>query len=109
MHLRNPFSQETRNLFLYVYACWKCGANGNGRGGMELHHIFGRVSYSPYNAAPLCHECHDLVSHSHDERLFLIRKTWTFLEQENYVQNAYDTNFLQWADKELGYAISKGT
>lgn len=48
MQLRNPFSSATRLLF-DVWICWKCGGNGQQKGGLELHHIVGRSSNSPLN------------------------------------------------------------
>ena len=51
-----PFSQETRRLFALA-GCWACG-NENCRADC-LHHIFGMVSDSPYNAAPMKNnDCH---------------------------------------------------
>lgn len=49
MHLDNPFSKETRELFRDVWVCWECGQNGQETGGLELHHITGRDSDSAYN------------------------------------------------------------
>lgn len=70
MKLSHPFSQDTRNLYLYQYACQDCGRSDKG---LELHHILGRCSNSKLNAIVLCLDCHKKVGHS-------------FKEQSNYLQ-----------------------
>jgi len=100
MKLYHPFSVETRTLFLYHQFCWKCGSNGNGRGGLELHHICGRRKTgtnmaSPFNASVLCKVCHDGVTHNREEQLTLFLFTCKILKQELYIPNEYDIVFLQ--------------
>ena len=56
MKLKNPFSQETKALFLYSYNCFNCNKGTNSR---DPHHILGRVSDSPLNCSPVCIECHE--------------------------------------------------
>lgn len=94
MILRNPFPPEVRLLFLYSYECWECGRNGNTSGGMELHHIYGRISSSALNAAPLCRECHAGVLHLQDEHRRLMRKTMQFLLANQYKLSPTDELFL---------------
>lgn len=92
MELNNPFSQEIRNLFLYVYSCFKCGRSDRG---LELHHIVGRSSNSAFNACPLCVICHGKIGHTEKEEgeLFLI--TLNFLLLSKYQPIEKDYNFLR--------------
>lgn len=92
MQLKNPFSQATRELFR-IWECWECGQNGTATGGLELHHITGRTSSSPFNAAPLCHHCHERVTHAREEeaRYFLKTQKWLL------------ANFYQPTDKDLAF------
>jgi len=94
MKLANPFSNETRTLYLYSHACIRCSSNGNNRGGMELNHIFGRVSGSPYNASLLCHECHSHIGHSVEEHIELFLKNAQFLASVNYEPTEEDRAFI---------------
>jgi len=64
MHLKLNFTNETRNLYLYVYKCQNCGRSDKG---LELHHILGRISNSKLNAIVLCLECHSHCCHSREE------------------------------------------
>lgn len=64
MKLRNPFSEETRLIFLYVYYCFDCGRSDQG---LELHHITGRNDNSKENAFPICRVCHAKVKHTAEE------------------------------------------
>ena len=93
MHLSNPFSEQIRFLFFDVWECWQCGSNGNGRGGLELHHIKGRESNSALNAAPLCHYCHEHMNHNSQEESFLMGKTIRFLVRINYDFDSNDLAF----------------
>ena len=77
MKLRNPFSQETRLLFLYIYACFDCGRSDRG---LELHHITGRNSSAKENAIVLCIECHSRVGHTKKEEKRYKELTEIFLE-----------------------------
>lgn len=100
MKLYHPFSQETRTLFLYHQYCWKCRSNGNGRGGLELHHICGRRKTglnmdSPFNASVLCHYCHENILHTQEEQLELFLFTTKVLKEELYKPKEYDIVFLQ--------------
>lgn len=100
MKLKNPFSQKTRWLFHSVrFKCFKCGSNGTNRGGMELHHIFGRVSKSPYNAAPLDHTCHEHILHNDQEQQDLLKKTKKYLDSVGYKPTEDDLEFLQKHEK----------
>lgn len=84
MDLAYPFSNETRWLYLYAYSCWMCGSNGTMRGGLELHHIYGRKSDSPFNSALLCGFCHRGISHNRQEHITLMQKTIEFLAKSGY-------------------------
>jgi hypothetical protein len=64
MQLKNPFSQEVKNNFLYVYWCFICQRSDKG---IELHHITGRDNNSMINACPLCTECHQHIKHTKEE------------------------------------------
>lgn len=57
-----------------------CGGNGQDSGGLEIHHIWGRVSWSAFNSSCLCKECHGHVGHSREERTNLLRITVSFLQ-----------------------------
>ncbi len=94
VNLKNPFSNETRTLFLYVHACLLCGSNGNGRGGLEINHTFGRVSDSPYNASVLCHECHSHVGHTDEEHAKLFLLNSVFLASVRYNADDNDRTFI---------------
>lgn len=79
MQLANPFPIEVRVLFMDCWTCWECGSNGQRYGGLELHHIWGRVSGSALNGAVLCKRCHDRVKHTQEERRKYFLKTMGFL------------------------------
>lgn len=95
MNLRNPFTTETRLLFLGVWVCWQCGGNGTQAGGLELHHIMGRISASPFNAAILCHNCHEKVLHTQEVESVLFLKTLVFLKSIKYRMTSEDMYFLE--------------
>lgn len=90
MKLENPFSQETRNIFLYVFACMDCGRSDRG---LELHHINGRTSSSPLNAIVLCLVCHGKCGHSFEEESKYLQITIRFLLKEHYSINENDVEF----------------
>ncbi|MDA2921686.1 hypothetical protein MYX07_00285 [Patescibacteria group bacterium AH-259-L07] len=92
--MKNPFSEETRILFIGNFRCFNCSHSNQG---LELHHIFKRVSASPYNATPICRECHELGDlHSDKRRLNLIQKTTEWLVTEhNYQPSAEDREFMK--------------
>lgn len=94
MQLANPFSNETRHLYLYTHACLMCDSNGNNRGGLELNHIFGRVSDSPFNASLLCHECHSHVGHSQEEHAQLFFLNAKYLYEIGYEPTDDDYIFI---------------
>ena len=101
MKLYFPFSDQTRSLFMYFQKCWMCESNGNGKGGLELHHICGRRKVgknldSPLNASVLCKVCHDKVGHTKQEQLKLFLITWKVLQQEKlFFPEEYDIIFLE--------------
>lgn len=97
--LRNPFPLEVRLLFLYNFTCWACG--GNGGGNLELHHIWGRISHSILNAAPLCRKCHDAVKDTPEERCGFMRKTIEWVSPQGYRLTAYDLGFLEGVKNDL--------
>lgn len=94
MKLDHPFSNETRHLYLYSWKCWECGCNGQTRGGLELHHIYGRVSSCALNSAPLCKVCHNRVGHTREEHQKYLRITIEFLAKEGYKLKPEDNAFL---------------
>lgn len=91
MKLKYPFAQDVRLLFLYTYACSECGRSGEG---LELHHIFGRVSDSPFNAIPLCKICHGKVGHTLQEHARYSQWTINYLHEEGYRITSKDEGFL---------------
>lgn len=95
MFLNNPFSLDTRLLYLGVWYCWICGGNGQNKGGLELHHIVGRSSNSPLNSALLCHECHSHMGHSQEEERALFLKTLRFLRSIKYQLTSQDMYFME--------------
>lgn len=96
MKLRNPFSQETRELFYDTrYTCFLCGGNGQDCGGTELNHTVGRSSNSPYNGSVLCHSCHSHVGHTKQEHDKLIIKTVSYLTKRGYTPTENDILFLE--------------
>lgn len=102
MILNNPFPLQVRLLYLYNnYECWECGSNGQYQGGIELHHIWGRISASALNSAPLCKECHSHVHHSREEHQRLLRKTIRFLVSQGYKLNDIDNQFLEAVQNDL--------
>jgi len=96
MILKNPFSTNTRCLYLYNnYECWICGTNGSHCGGMEIHHIWGRISASALNSSPLCKMCHSHIGHTRYERIDLLKKTIAFLLSQGYKLQEEDNQFLE--------------
>ncbi len=105
MKLQYPFLTETREVFFDIrYKCGECGGNGQGCGGIGLHHILSRVSASPFNAICLCSRCHSRVGHTVEEHKKYLQKTarWVFhcVKLGNYVIRENDKNFL-YKNKEL--------
>ena len=102
MFLKNSFSLETRCHYLYNnYECWICGTNGSHCGGLELHHIFGRVSASALNSAPLCKKCHSHIGHTRYEHIDLLGKTIAFLISQGYKLQQEDHDFMEMIKNDL--------
>ena len=89
--LLNPFPFEVRELYVFNYKCFNCGKNQS----IELHHIYGRVSDSAFNACPLCHFCHERVKHTVKEHQFLFYRNLEFLLQNNYKPISKDFEFIE--------------
>lgn len=99
MRLRNPFSNETRNLYLDVHWCFYCGRSDRG---LEAHHIYGRESSSPFNLAPVCLHCHGHMGHSTKEQRELLKETTNYLlSTVRYVPTTDDMVFLERHDKDF--------
>lgn len=90
MKLRNNFSNNTRNLFLYSYNCWICGRSDKG---LELHHSLGRVSNSSLNAFCICMECHSHIGHSKEEESKCLQTTMRWLLKQGYELTKKDIEF----------------
>ena len=92
MKLRNPFTDETRRLFMYDYACHWCGQNNWD----AAHHILGRVSNSPLNFC-LIHNitCHigNYALDSFESRSKLLKQTLQYLIGEGYILTEEDIEF----------------
>lgn len=101
MQLQNPFPLAVRVLFLGVWECWLCHENGTRSGGLELHHIFGRISASALNAAVLCKRCHSHIGHNREEHQKLLRRTIHFLLKQGYKLLPVDNDFLERVKNEL--------
>jgi len=78
MKLRNPFSTRVRDLWFMCWECVVCSGNGTDCGGLELHHIAGRVSGSALNAATVCKGCHIGMGHSESEEKMLFREVLSY-------------------------------
>lgn len=91
MILPNPFSSEVREVYRYNTKCFQCGLSA---GGVELHHIWGRVSSSIYNAIPVCRECHSHMGHSKEEHARLFALNSVFLTKIGYKATDYDMQFI---------------
>ena len=99
--MKNNFSQETRDLFDFGGYCldWEDGFNDSDC----LHHILGRVSNSPYNAAPLNNKrnhqpegrknLHSI--HSFEVRSKYLVKTKKHLDSIGYEPNEKDLEFIK--------------
>lgn len=96
--LRNPFPLEVRLLFLYNFTCWACGRSSTN---LELHHIWGRISFSVLNAAPLCRTCHNAVKDTPEERCDFMRKTIEHVSPQGYKLTEYDLGFLESVKNDL--------
>lgn len=91
--LKNNFSDETRELWIFRYDCDLCKKNNN----LELHHILGRVSSSPLNVSLLCRECHSNhgILSQFEMRRKLLRKTFAYLAIDDYPLTKEDKQFLK--------------
>ena len=99
--MQNNFSPHTRSLFDMWWYCysWETGTNDADC----IHHILGRVSNSPYNAAPL----NNFRDHQPEGRKglpaihsFLVRKkylisTASYLDSIDYIPTKKDLEFLE--------------
>jgi len=99
------FSQDTKELFLYNYKCWKCGMNNWDC----LHHTLGgnfEEADSPLNAAPLCNfKCHLSNGHTFtkEETISMLHSTYQFLINSGYVLTAKDTRFMDVAEDKFKF------
>ena len=82
--MKNEFDIEVRKWFIDCWECWLCQKNGQDCGGLELHHVLGRISSCILNASVLCHECHSHVGHTDGEHSDLLIKTIKFLLRMRY-------------------------
>jgi len=94
MKLAFPFSFEVRLLYLNCWKCWLCGENGQRKGGLEIHHILGRISDSAFNSSCLCKECHSHMGHSQEEECKLFLITLKYLYDMKYQPCEKDYDFL---------------
>ena len=92
--MKNNFTDETRELFIWNNECWYCGQNHNNC----LHHILGRISNSPLNCAPLnnfdCHINNGKLS-QFEMRKKLLNKTYVYLLTNDYKLTKEDKQFLK--------------
>jgi hypothetical protein len=103
------FTSETRDLFDHGGYCpsWESGRNDSD----ALHHILGRISNSPYNAAPLNNRQDHmpegrtglLAIHSEEVRRKYLQRTKRYLDSIGYQPTEADTAFL---DKNKKYYAS---
>jgi hypothetical protein len=94
MNLRNDFTDKTRALFLYNHECWWCHRNRWD----AIHHILGRCSDSPLNAAPIhnfgCHLDNGELG-TFDKEVEMLAKTYWYLLAEGYLFTAKDKQFIK--------------
>jgi 5-methylcytosine-specific restriction endonuclease McrA len=99
MKLQHPFPQHKREIFRDIwFKCGECGQNGTQTGGMELHHIRGRVSASVFNGIPLCKRCHNLIGHTFEEESKYMQKIAPYIfrciKNRVYRMDTEDEQFL---------------
>lgn len=99
MKLKNPFSEITRLAWMGHWECVVCGCNGNERGGLELHHIAGRISNSILNSSILCGGCHKRMNHNEKEEKDLFFETLIKLNNDNTLLGDDDREFLNNYDR----------
>ena len=80
MELSNPFPLEVKLWYEGCWECLICHSNGSNRGGLSLHHIYGRKSNSIFNAAVLCGFCHGTMGHSQEEHVLLVKRNLVYLK-----------------------------
>jgi hypothetical protein len=90
--LKNPFPEDVRLLYLYVFACFNCSRSDRG---IELHHIFGRISPAAFNAFPICRFCHHSVTNSPEERARFFFKNQEFLLEQRYKPKENDFEIIE--------------
>jgi len=93
MNLKNDFLEKDRDLFAWVSSCWSCGLDHCN----ILHHILGRVSNSPLNAAPLNNfKCHIGCNiNDYKTKKKFLQKTYFFLKAEGYTLKEKDKEFIK--------------
>lgn len=91
MKLKNNFTNETRVLYMDKHECDKCGTNQM----LEINHIRGRESNSPFNASVLCRQCHEHVGHSEEEEQELFFKNLVYLKNIGYEITDADSTFME--------------
>lgn len=92
MKLDNPFSLETKLLFIDHFWCAICNHSDQG---LEGHHIVGRSSNSPFNFCPICTKCHSTIGHSVEEEQKLFAYTFKWLYNRGYKPVENDFIFFQ--------------
>ena len=95
MQLSYPFPLEVRKMYIDCWTCWICSQNGQQSGGLELHHVLGRISDSIFNSSVLCHKCHSHMGHSQEEEQQLFLITLKYLYDLHYVPIEKDYDFLK--------------
>jgi hypothetical protein len=95
MQLRYDFTLETRLLYLGHWECFLCGQNGQETGGLDIHHILGRVSDCAFNSSCLCRKCHIGIRHEREEHIKIFAKTLEFLTRKEYKPKDEDWAFLE--------------
>lgn len=90
--MKNNFSEETRELFIWNNTCWVCNMSHMNC----LHHILGRVSDSPLNVAPInnfeCHIGNGKLS-TFEVKKKLLKKTLAYLTESEYILTKKDKEF----------------
>ena len=108
MRLRNEFTQETKELFVWNYECWICKMNHWN----AFHHIKGRSSDSPLNACPINNEvCHigNGKLATFDMQTELLKKTFDYLVKIQYELTDEDKRFIRTNKKHYEKFLSKQT
>lgn len=99
MNLLNSFDPSVRTFYIHDPMCIDCRL----KPASELHHIFGRggtkrVKFfsSPFNAAPLCRECHakDGINSKQNRQTLIWRVADFLLNKAEYSQTNKDYEFL---------------